>query len=73
MIITINKEALTAVILDNEENPTKQCVLGNWNPEKRRKWTSVAELESYANKASRDERFFSDYVAPEEPAEEPAP
>ena len=71
MIITINEETLTAVILDDAENPTKQCVLGNWNPEKRKKWARVKELESYANKILGDERFFSDYIAPEEPTEEP--
>ena len=73
MIITINEETLTAVIVDDAENPTKQCILGNWNPEKRKKWTGISELESYANKILGDERFFSDYVAPEAPVEEPAP
>ena len=71
MIITINEETLTAIIVDDADAPTKQCVLGNWNPEKRKKWAGLSELESYAKKIARDERFFSDYLAPEALAEEP--
>ena len=41
MIITINEETLTAVIVDDADAPTKQCVLGNWNPGTRKKWGSV--------------------------------
>lgn len=71
MIITINEENLTAVIVDNEEAPTKQCILGNWNPTKRQKWSSVYELKSYAESIQNNDNFFSDVVV-EEPVVEDA-
>lgn len=69
MIITINEENLTAVIVDNEEAPTKQCILGNWNPAKRQKWSSVYELKSYAESIQNNDNFFSDVIV-EEPVSE---
>lgn len=74
MIITINEEALTAVIVDNEEAPTKQCVLGNWNPATRKKWASVQQLRAYAESIQGNANFFTEVVAEpvaEEPAAEP--
>lgn len=75
MIITINEETLTAVIVDNADAPTKQCVLGNWNPATRKKWASFQELQAYAESIQENDNFFSEIVA-EEPvadtvAEEP--
>ena len=69
MIITINEEALTAVIVDNEEAPTKQCVLGNWNPATRKKWASVEQLRAYAESIQGNDNFFSEVVAEESVAE----
>ena len=74
MIITINEEALTAVIVDKEEAPTKQCVLGNWNPATRKKWGSVEQLRAYAESIQGNDNFFTEVVAEpvaEEPAAEP--
>lgn len=65
MIITINEEALTAVIVDDADAPTKQCVLGNWNPSTRKKWTSVQELKSYAESIQGNDNFFTEFVAEE--------
>ena len=73
MIITINEESLTAVIVDDAEAPTKQCVLGNWNPATRQKWSSISELRSYANAIQNNDNFFSEIVAEEPVAEEAAP
>ena len=70
MIITINEEALTAVIVDNEEAPTKQCVLGNWNPATRKKWASVEQLRAYAESIQGNDNFFTEVVV-EPVAEEP--
>ena len=69
MIITINEQNLTAVIVDNEENPTKKCVLGNWNPSTRQKWSSVYELKKYAEVIQGNDNFFSEIVAKEPVAE----
>ena len=69
MIITINEETLTAVIVDNEEAPTKQCVLGNWNPSTRKKWGSVEQLRDYAESIKGNDNFFTEVVA--EPVTEP--
>lgn len=70
MIITINEQTLTAVIVDNEEAPTKQCVLGNWNPATRKKWGSVQQLRDYAESIKGNDNFFTEVVA-EVPVEEP--
>ena len=70
MIININDEALTAVIVDNEEAPTKQCVLGNWNPATRKKWASVEQLRAYAESIQGNDNFFTEVVV-EPVAEEP--
>lgn len=71
MIITINEETLTAVIVDDADAPTKQCVLGNWNPSTRTKWKSSQELQAYAESIQNNDNFFSEVVVVEEPAEEP--
>ena len=70
MIITINEETLTAVIVDSEEAPTKQCVLGNWNPATRKKWGSVQQLRAYAESIQGNDNFFAEVVA-EQPVDEP--
>ena len=70
MIITINEEALTAVIVDNEEAPTKQCVLGNWNPATRKKWGNAQQLRDYAESIKGNDNFFTEVIA-EVPVDEP--
>ena len=71
MIITINEETLTAVIVDDADAPTKQCVLGNWNPGTRKKWGSVQQLQAYAESIQGNDNFFSEIIAEEPVAEEP--
>ena len=71
MIITINEETLTAVIVDSAEAPTKQCVLGNWNPSTRKKWKSSQELQAYAESIQHNDNFFSEVVVEDPVAEEP--
>ena len=71
MIITINEETLTAVIVDDADAPTKQCVLGNWNPGTRKKWVSVQQLQAYAESIQGNDNFFSEIIAEEPVAEEP--
>jgi hypothetical protein len=64
MNIVIDEQNLTAVIHDDADNPTKECILGNWNPIERRPWINVEELKSFAE---------NDYVAPaDEPVDKPA-
>jgi hypothetical protein len=70
MIITINEETLTAIIVDDADAPTKQCVLGNWNPDTRKKWLSVQQLQAYAESIQGNDNFFSEIIA-EEPVAEP--
>lgn len=69
MIINIDETNLTAVIVDNIDAPTKRCVLGNWNPATRAKWSSVIELQNYANSILSNDNFFSE-VVPDEPVVE---
>jgi hypothetical protein len=73
MNIVIDEQNLTAVIHDDADNPTKECILGNWNPIDRRPWISVEELKSFAEHVCCLDNYFHDYVAPaDEPiAEEP--
>lgn len=71
MIITINEESLTAVIVDDADAPTKKCVLGNWNPATRQKWSSVYALKSYAELIQNNDNFFSEVIVEEPVAEEP--
>ena len=71
MIITINEETLTAVIVDDADAPTKRCVLGNWNPGTRKKWGSVQQLQAYAESIQGNDNFFSEIIAEEPVAEEP--
>lgn len=61
MIINIDDKSLTAVIVDDAENPTKRCVIGNWNPVERRKWINREELQKFAALACKNENYFSDY------------
>jgi hypothetical protein len=70
MIITINEETLTAIIVDDADAPTKQCVLGNWNPDTRKKWLSVQQLQAYAESIQGNDNFFSEVIS-EEPVAEP--
>lgn len=57
-MITINEQELTATILDNAENPTKHCVIGNWNPIALRKWLNKDELQQFAESIQGDDRYF---------------
>lgn len=67
MVVNIDSTNLTAVVLDDADNPTKQVVFGNWNPVKLRKWNNEKELSDFIN--SMSDNYWTDYVAPEPPAE----
>ena len=67
MVVNIDSVNLTAIVLDNADNPTKQAVFGNWNPIELRKWHSEKELRSFITSMSAN--YWTDYVAPETPAE----
>jgi len=67
MVVNIDSTNLTAVVLDDADNPTKQVVFGNWNPVELRKWKSEQELRRFI--ASMSANYWTDYVAPEDPAE----
>ena len=68
MVVNIDSTNLTAVVLDDADNPTRQVVFGNWNPVALRKWKNEEELRSFINKSMSD-NYWTDYVAPEAPAE----
>ena len=67
MVVNIDSTNLTAVVLDDADNPTRQVVFGNWNPVKLRKWKNEQELRSFIG--SMSDKYWRDYVAPEAPAE----
>jgi hypothetical protein len=67
MVVNIDSTNLTAVVLDDADNPTKQVVFGNWNPVELRKWKNEQELRSFIGSMSAN--YWTDYVAPEAPAE----
>lgn len=67
MVINIDSDNLTAIALDDADNPTKQAVFGNWNPVELRKWKSEEELINFIESSSY--KYWTDYVAPEAPAE----
>ena len=63
MVVNIDSTNLTAVVLDDADNPTKQVVFGNWNPVALRKWNNEEELRSFIS--SMSDNYWTDYVAPE--------
>jgi hypothetical protein len=67
MVVNIDSTNLTAVVLNDADNPTKQAVFGNWNPLELRKWKNEQELRSFIS--SMSDNYWHDYVAPEAPAE----
>jgi hypothetical protein len=67
MVVNIDSTNLTAVVLNDADNPTKQVVFGNWNPVELRKWNNEKELSDFINSMSNN--YWTDYVAPEVPAE----
>ena len=67
MVVNIDSTNLTAVVLDDADNPTKQVVFGNWNPVELRKWKNEQELRSFISSMSAN--YWRDYEAPEAPAE----
>lgn len=67
MVVNIDSTNLTAVVLNDADNPTKQVVFGNWNPVELRKWNNEKELSDFINSMSNN--YWTDYVAPEAPAE----
>ena len=67
MVVNIDSINLTAVVLDDADNPTKQVVFGNWNPVELRKWKNEEEIRSFIDSMSTN--YWTDYVAPEAPAE----
>lgn len=67
MVVNIDSTNLTAVVLNDADNPTKQAVFGNWNPLELRKWKNEQELRNFIS--SMSDKYWHDYVAPEPPAE----
>ena len=67
MVVNIDSTNLTAVVLDDADNPTRQVVFGNWNPVALRNWKNEEEIRSFIDSMSAN--YWTDYVAPEAPAE----
>ncbi len=63
MEVNIDSTNLTAVVLDDADNPTKQVVVGNWNPVALRKWNNEEEIRSFITSMSGN--YWNDYVAPD--------
>ena len=63
MVVNIDSTNLTAVVLDDADNPTREVVFGNWNPVALRKWKNEEELRSFID--SMSDNYWNDYVAPE--------
>ena len=63
MVVNIDSTNLTAVVLDDADNPTRQVVFGNWNPVKLRRWNNEEEIRSFIG--SMSDNYWTDYVAPE--------
>lgn len=71
MIITINDD-LTALILDDADNPTKMLRMPSYHLETLKPFSSSSQAQKQAEKYAAKTHLFADYISPEKEAEQAA-